>query len=493
MRWVERRVWALPRPGLRVRQRHRAAGEPGAVRCRRRERHADLVLHEHLHVPSARPAFGAGPCDVAETCTGSAESCPADAFQPSSTVCRATAGECDVAEHCSGSTAPCPPDVVAKSATACTDDGNACTTDRCNGASVLCTHDADPACVCGNAIVEPDHDEQCDDGVANGTAASCCTETCTFRAEATECRPSMGACDVTERCSGVDATCPADTGRPDGTSCDDLLFCNGNDTCVGGQCAQHAGNPCPGPDGDANCAESCAEATHTCTAADPEGAPCSDGDQCTSSDRCSAGLCSPGEPVSCPNDQVCVPTTGQCGPSAICPPSCDDANPCTNDSCEAGECVSVAVTDGNTCQDDDECTTGTALCAAGTCGTRECDVQIRQVVLNSVPSIQVECLLLGRKPNGKQRTGTCSAKVAQATESASVVHGAAARRKKVPVLASSKGRIKNGVATLQLKLNARGRQLLAASPDGQLTVDFRAIIRSRGTKARINKLLTLRR
>src|SRR5262249_36847186 len=43
-----------------------------------------------------------GPCDVQETCNGSAI-CPADAFSPSGTVCRAPAGVCDAAEVCTGS------------------------------------------------------------------------------------------------------------------------------------------------------------------------------------------------------------------------------------------------------------------------------------------------------------------------------------------------------------------------------------------------------
>jgi len=160
--------------------------------------------------------------------------------------------------------------------------------------------------------------------------------------------------------------------------------------------------------------------------------------------------------------------------------------------------VSVAVTDGDACQDEDECTTGASACSGGTCGTRECDTDIRQVIRSGVlqPIIQVDCLLVGLKPNGKAKTGTCSAKVGDATAaSASIVRRAAARRKpKLAPLASAKAvRIKNGIGTLQLRLNARGRQLLGTSADGQLTVDVLATIRSRGTKARVSKLITLRR
>src|SRR6185503_4533877 len=52
----------------------------------------------------------AGVCDVAESCTGAAATCPADLFVSSSTVCRSSAGVCDMAESCTGSSAACPTD-----------------------------------------------------------------------------------------------------------------------------------------------------------------------------------------------------------------------------------------------------------------------------------------------------------------------------------------------------------------------------------------------
>ncbi|HEY3354648.1 MAG TPA: kelch repeat-containing protein [Polyangia bacterium] len=52
----------------------------------------------------------AGACDVAETCNGSAPTCPADGFLLATTVCRAAAGPCDVAEKCTGTAAACPAD-----------------------------------------------------------------------------------------------------------------------------------------------------------------------------------------------------------------------------------------------------------------------------------------------------------------------------------------------------------------------------------------------
>ena len=41
-----------------------------------------------------RPA--AGVCDTAENCDGVNDTCPADQFQPNTTVCRSVAGVCDV-------------------------------------------------------------------------------------------------------------------------------------------------------------------------------------------------------------------------------------------------------------------------------------------------------------------------------------------------------------------------------------------------------------
>src|SRR4029453_10198799 len=49
-------------------------------------------------------------CDVAESCDGVSNACPADAFAPATTVCRPPANPCDVAENCTGSSVSCPAD-----------------------------------------------------------------------------------------------------------------------------------------------------------------------------------------------------------------------------------------------------------------------------------------------------------------------------------------------------------------------------------------------
>src|SRR5207244_2308706 len=49
---------------------------------------------------------------------------------------------------------------------------------------------------CGDGVVEAG--EQCDDGAANGTIASCCTATCQLAASGTAC--TGGTCDAVGHC-----------------------------------------------------------------------------------------------------------------------------------------------------------------------------------------------------------------------------------------------------------------------------------------------------
>src|SRR6185436_8862567 len=97
--------------------------------------------------------------------------------------------------------------------------------------------------------------------------------------------------NCSESCNEASDTCTA--ADPTASACNDGLFCNGADTCSSGACTGHAGDPCPGPDGDGNCSESCNEASDNCSAADPNGSACDDGQGCNGSDSCSSGTCVP--------------------------------------------------------------------------------------------------------------------------------------------------------------------------------------------------------
>ncbi|MFN8641228.1 MAG: hypothetical protein U0802_06045 [Candidatus Binatia bacterium] len=99
-------------------------------------------------------------------------SCPADQRVASGNVCRAAAGACDLAETCTGGVA-CPADALAPSGAPCPDDGQVCTSDRCDGVGACQHAPGNPGAVC---------------------------------------RASSAICDAAETCSGVDAACPADTG-----------------------------------------------------------------------------------------------------------------------------------------------------------------------------------------------------------------------------------------------------------------------------------------
>ncbi len=219
---------------------------------------------------------------------------------------------------------------------------------------------------CGNSVVELT--EGCDDG--NTAAGDCCSPTCQKDPVGTACNDGV-FCNGADQCTAnaacathVGDPCPGPDGDgncaetcneaaksctgndPNGTTCQDALFCNGPDTCSGGLCSVHAGNPCPGPDGDGNCSETCNEASDACTAPDANGAPCNDGLFCNGADTCSAGACSThaGNPCDGPDgdldcSEVCDETADACTGNDPDGSSCDDGLFCNGtDNCISGFC-----------------------------------------------------------------------------------------------------------------------------------------------------------
>src|SRR5437773_1639527 len=125
----------------------------------------------------------AGTCDMAENCTGSSASCPADSLKSAGTVCRASAGPCDTAETCTGSSASCPADSFQSAATVCRASAGPCdAAENCTGSSASCPADS-------------------------------------LQPAGTVCRASAGDCDVAETCAGSSAGCPADQFKSAGTVC----------------------------------------------------------------------------------------------------------------------------------------------------------------------------------------------------------------------------------------------------------------------------------
>src|SRR5262245_36288547 len=102
---------------------------------------------------------------------------------------------------------------------------------------------------CGNGVVDPG--EQCD-SLNPFRPDDCCSSTCQFEPADKACTPGGNVC-MLGVCTGASDAC-VPVGPADGAPCDDALFCNGADTCLGGFCT-HAGNPCAGPPGCLACNE----------------------------------------------------------------------------------------------------------------------------------------------------------------------------------------------------------------------------------------------
>jgi len=233
--------------------------------------------------------------------------------------------------------------------------------------------------VCGDGT--PDPGEECDDGAANGTLASCCAAvTCLFNADTVACTSDSNGC-TDDFCSGVSNVCVY-TNNTD--ACDDSLYCNGTDTCSGGSCSAHTGDPCPGPDADTDCSETCDEGADTCTANDTDGSVC--GDQtattCNAANTCLSGTCEnnyAADGTTCTDLLYCNGTdqclTGACATHAGNPcPGADGDVDCSEMCVEATDtCTgpdpngSVCDADGRACTEPDTCTTGTCNSGPNVC------------------------------------------------------------------------------------------------------------------------------
>lgn len=111
----------------------------------------------------------------------------------------------------------------------------------------------------------------------------------------------------------------------------------------------------PGDGCDGTCKQelcwACSDEPSSCMVAN--GAPCSDGEPCTAGDTCQATVCVGGPPPSCDDgngctNDSCVPTVGCAHVNNTAP--CDDGSSCSSgDTCSGGACVGSAV-EANGCQ-----------------------------------------------------------------------------------------------------------------------------------------------
>jgi len=218
------------------------------------------------------------PCDTdADLCTNEVCDETGACVLESEVTCPGSIGPCDGGEECDPATGACLELPDAQPGTACEGDDDFCTNEvcddtgacvfesdvtcsgpvglcdggqECDPATGVCTDlpDADPGTPC-----EPD-DDLCTSHICDVTGA------CVLDSEVT-CSGPTGPCDGGQECDPATGTCIDLPDVPDGTSCDDGLFCNGEETCQSAQC--EPGVP-PCVDDDACTVDSCDEAADTC-------------------------------------------------------------------------------------------------------------------------------------------------------------------------------------------------------------------------------------
>jgi len=205
----------------------------------------------------------------------------------------------------------------------------------------------DPSCPSGSEI-------DCDDSSPDINPGA--TETCNgidddcdgFTDEDLTRSCGSGGCTGIETCTaGVWGDCSSD-----GNSCDDSLFCNIGETCQSGVCTGGSPYDCTAWDDSCNLGV-CNEDIDECEAQPkPDGTACDDGLFCTDPDTCTAGVCGGSDRdcsdgVGCTDDScdevndVCVntPNDGNCPGAGTCDDAtgyvwtgvCDAVSDCTRE------------------------------------------------------------------------------------------------------------------------------------------------------------------
>ncbi|MBK6920297.1 MAG: hypothetical protein IPH07_23055 [Deltaproteobacteria bacterium] len=358
-----------------------------------------LPDHADLPIDTDCNSNGGTFCDGAGSCVGcnDASQCPAAGQCHAATCennvcgievtanvacndglfCTAT-DTCNVAGVCVGSGTPCNgPDGDSNCSESCDENANNCLGNDPSGAAcsdgLFCTTgdvcDGNGTCQgggnpCAAFVGDNDTDcsESCNEGTdsctANDPNGSSCndslfctvTDTCTngvCGGTGNPCTANVGDndSDCSESCNEVTNACTSND--PNGSSCNDGLFCTVTDTCTGGVCGG-AGNPCTVNvgDNDTDCSESCNEVTNNCTSNDPNGSHCNDGLFCTVTDTCTGGVCGgTGNPCSGADgdnncSESCNETLNNCSAADPNGSSCADGLFCTSgDACQGGTCV----------------------------------------------------------------------------------------------------------------------------------------------------------
>jgi hypothetical protein len=323
------------------------------------------------------------PCNGTETCDRQTATCI-----PGTPIVCDDLNPCNGVEACDPNTATChtttPP---------ICDDGNPCNgVEICNPSTSECSPGTPPNCNDGNSCTLDTCDStqgcvstpKCDDHNACNGSESCDIAT-------GSCIPGVAVnCDDGDVCT-VDS-CDINLGCIHTPACGDGNLCNGIEGCTAGTGACTPGVPLNCDDTNPCTNDSCDPASgcvHTFNTNS-----CDDTDLCTTGDVCHLGSCTGTTTIctdgdACNGLELCEPATGNCLPGT--PLECDDANPCTDDSCDqirgcietnndlpcddgllcttADQCTGGLCTGAPACDDGDACT-GIETCdpGTGTCG-----------------------------------------------------------------------------------------------------------------------------
>jgi cysteine-rich repeat protein len=305
-------------------------------------------------------------CDDGNKCT-TGDQCRSGVCMSGAAVVCTASDQCHTAGSCNPGTGTC--SNPSKPDGASCDDGSKCTAvDQCQGGQ----------CVGGSPVVCSALDQCHRAGTCDSGTGACSNPA---RSDGTPCDDG-NACTLRDACQagacvgGAPANC--DDGDPCTTdSCDPVNGCNhvsvsGCRRCnTAADCAD--GNPCTD---DACQGGTCVYTNNT--------ASCDDGNKCTTGDQCQGGQCR-GTPVSCgAADQchttgICDPSTGACfNPSKPDGTACDDGNECTTDDrCTAGICAGTraCVCGNGTIEPGEDCDDGANNGQLTSCCSRTCQFQ----------------------------------------------------------------------------------------------------------------------
>ncbi|HYC54352.1 MAG TPA: hypothetical protein VEL28_05390 [Candidatus Binatia bacterium] len=288
-------------------------------------------------------------CHCDEVCMQKGDCCP--------DVCGACGSQTNEAECCGNDT--CDPG----------EDASSCAAD-CGCAAAECgsSTPAPDGCLCSADCAQTDSccEDLCD--VCGG--ASCCGDAeCgtgeTHESCAKDCTCGDGQCGSGETHSNCPTDCKCGNGQLDvGEGCD------GGDCCTDACSIIPAFTPCTA-DSDICTTEVC-NAGGMCVGL-WNTAPCNDGNECTTPDACSLGVCV-GVPVCCGNGAI--DPGEECDSSSCCTFECrladagtscdDDSSPCDTKVCNAeGSCLATPTCCGNgTIEPGEDCDTLGACCSS---------------------------------------------------------------------------------------------------------------------------------